>query len=283
MPELPEVESVRRLLTEGRPSLIGTTVDRVEVLRDNVIGGHLLAEQFCQDVQDSVFHEIIRHGKYLFFRLHSARATNNLWMTVHLRMTGRLFLVSDRASKTMYTRLVVHLQQGLALRFDDPRAFGRVWLVEDPAEVIAGLGPDALTVDEDTFLRRLDHHRRQLKPLLLDQSFVAGIGNIYADESLFRAGIHPLKTVADLTVSQRKVLYRAVHDVMHEAVACKGANIDGVFEAGCFPVAVYGRAGLPCRTCGTALVKLRVAQRGTHLCPQCQPIEKVKSLVGGQV
>lgn len=283
MPELPEVESVRRLLIEGRPSLIGTTVDRVEVLRDNVIGDRLSVEQFCQGVQGAVFHEIFRYGKYLFFRLHSARATNNLWMALHLRMTGRLFLVPDRASRSLHTRIVLYLREGLALRFDDPRAFGRVWLVTDPAEVIAGLGPDALTVDEDTFLQRLDNHRRQLKPLLLDQSFVAGIGNIYADESLFRAGIHPLKTVSDLAPSQRKLLYQAVHTVMHEAVACKGANIDGVFEAGCFPVAVYGRAGLPCRTCGAALVKLRVAQRGTHLCPQCQPIEKVKFLAGGQV
>jgi len=283
MPELPEVESVRRLLVEGKPSLIGATVNRVEVLRESVIGGRLLAEQFSQDIRGSVFHEIFRHGKYLFFRLLSARGTNNRWMAVHLRMTGRLFLVSDLEARASYTRLAVYLQDGLALRFDDPRAFGRVWLVTDPAEVIAGLGPDALTVDEDTFLQRLDHHRRQLKPLLLDQSFVAGIGNIYADESLFRAGIHPLTTVSALSGSQRKSLYRAVYEVMHEAVACKGANIDGVFEAGCFPVAVYGRTGLPCKACGAVLVKLRVAQRGTHLCPKCQPIENVKPLAGGRV
>jgi len=273
MPELPEVESVRRLLVEGSPSLIGTTISRVEVLRDNVIGGTLLPEQFCHKIVGSVFLEILRHGKYLFFRLQTARGTSSRWMVVHLRMTGRLYLVPDLAPRTSHTRLVVFLQNGLALRFDDPRAFGRVWLVADPAEVLAGLGPDALTIGETAFLQRLDHHRRQLKPLLLDQSFVAGLGNIYTDESLFRAGMHPLQSTSILAASQRKLLYRAIHDVMHEAVLCKGANIDGVFEAGCFPVAVYGRAGLPCTVCGTSIVKIRVGQRGTHLCPQCQPLE----------
>jgi formamidopyrimidine-DNA glycosylase len=273
MPELPEVESVRRLLAEGRPSLLGSTIGRVEVLRDTVIGGTFLPEQFSHMIVGLVFHEIFRHGKYLFFRLQSARATNSLWMAVHLRMTGRLFMGPESASRAAHTRLVVHLQDGWALRFDDPRAFGRVWLVADPAEVIAGLGPDALMVDEATFLQRLDLHRRQLKPLLLDQSFVAGLGNIYTDESLFRAGMHPLQGTAGLKASQRKRLYQAIHAVMHEAVECKGANIDGVFEAGCFPVAVYGRAGMPCAVCGTSIIKIRVGQRGTHLCPRCQVLK----------
>lgn len=282
MPELPEVESVRRLLMEDSPSLLGATISRVEVLRDNVIGGTLPVEQFCQMIAGSVFHEIFRHGKYLFFRLQTARDTSKRWMVVHLRMTGRLYLVPDPAMRTPHTRLVVHLQNGSVLRFDDPRAFGRVWLVADPLEVTSGLGPDALTVDESVFMQRLDRHCRQLKPLLLDQSFVAGLGNIYVDESLFRAGIHPLQTSAGLTAPQRKRLYQAIHNVMHEAVVCKGANIDGVFEAGCFPVAVYGRAGLPCMQCGTSIVKLRVGQRGTHLCPQCQPLSNVKPLAGGR-
>lgn len=273
MPELPEVESVRRLLVEGPPSLIGTTVLRVEVLRHNVIGGDLAAEQFCHIVEGTIFHEIFRHGKYLFFRLQSARVTNSLWMVLHLRMTGRLFLLPDGAARMPHTRLVLYLQDGLALRFDDPRAFGRAWLVSDPTEVIAGLGPDALALGEAEFLQRLGRHRRQLKPLLLDQSFVAGLGNIYADESLFRAGIHPLQTASELGIAKRTLLYQAIHDVIHEAVTCKGANIDGVFEAGSFPVAVYGRAGSPCRVCGTSIAKLRVAQRGTHYCPQCQPLK----------
>jgi formamidopyrimidine-DNA glycosylase len=193
-------------------------------------------------------------------------------MVVHLRMTGRLFLVTGPVARTQHTRLVMHLRDGVTLRFDDSRAFGRVWLVADPTEVIAGLGPDALTIDETLFLQRLNHHRRLLKPLLLDQSFVSGLGNIYTDESLFRARIHPLQPTSGLTAPQQKLLYRAIHEVMHEAVACKGANIDGVFEAGCFPVAVYGRDGLPCPVCGTSIVKVRVGQRGTHLCPQCQPL-----------
>lgn len=272
MPELPEVESVRRLLADGRPSLVATSINNVEVLRANVIGGNQTVEQFRHEVEGAVFHEIFRHGKYLFFRLGHTRDTKTRWMAVHLRMTGRLFLIPGVAAKAQHTRCVFYLSDGLALRFDDPRAFGRVWLLSDPSEVTAGLGPDALTITQDLFLQRLAGHRRQLKPLLLDQSFMAGLGNIYADESLFRAGLHPVRLVATLTGPESERLYYAIHEVMLAAVACKGANIDGVFEAGCFPVAVYGRTDLPCNVCGATIEKLRVAQRGTHVCPRCQPL-----------
>lgn len=271
MPELPEVESVRQLLSEGEPSLLGAAVSRVEVLRGAVIGDGQSAERFQDEIVGAVFHEIFRHGKYLFFRLRCTRGTKPHWMAVHLRMTGRLLLMPAAAELSTHTRFALYLDRGLALHFDDPRAFGRVWLVSDPAEVTAGLGPDALSIGQEEFLQRLAGHRRQLKPLLLDQAFVAGLGNIYTDESLFRAGLHPLQTTVALRGSERKRLYRAVHMVLQDAVACKGANINGVFEAGDFPVAVYGRTGLPCPVCGTAIQKMRVGQRGTHLCPSCQP------------
>lgn len=273
MPELPEVESVRRLLGEGTPSLIGGVVSKVEVLRTSVVGGGQSLPQFYQELTGAVFHEIFRHGKYLFFRLVRARDTKTIWMTVHLRMTGRLFLVPESGALALHTRFVLHLNNDLALRFDDPRAFGRIWLLADPAEVTSGLGPDALDVTQSNFLQRLAVYRRQLKPLLLDQSFVAGLGNIYVDESLFRAGLHPLLTTTALDLQDRQRLFAAVQQVLQQAVACKGANIDGVFEAGSFPVAVYGRAGLPCIVCGTSIIKLRVGQRGTHLCPTCQPMK----------
>jgi formamidopyrimidine-DNA glycosylase len=185
-------------------------------------------------------------------------------------MTGRLFLVPHSSALERHTRLVLMLEKGLALRFDDPRKFGRVWLVDDPAIVIGGLGPDALLLDCADFAARLAQHRRQLKPLLLDQSCVAGIGNIYADESLFRAGLHPLAIASRLTPGEVCRLHAAVTSVLAEAVAAKGANIDGVFKAGSFVVSVYGREGAPCRVCGTAVSKIRVGQRGTHFCAQCQ-------------
>jgi formamidopyrimidine-DNA glycosylase len=268
MPELPEVESVLQCLATASPSLIGRQVQAVNILRDSVVAGDqaLLLETLTGAVCTS----IVRHGKYLFFGFLPSHAAKRRWMALHLRMTGRLFLVPDHDARVRHTRLALMLDQGVALRFDDPRAFGRVWLVNDPVEVTSGLGPDALLVCRDTFLERLGRCKRQLKPLLLDQSFVAGIGNIYADEILFRAGLHPLRLSDSLTADERSSLFSALQGVLHQAVDCKGANIDGVFEAGSFPVMVYGRGGLPCSACGSVLVKERLGQRGTHYCPVCQ-------------
>lgn len=268
MPELPEVESVLQCLATGSSSLIGRQVQAVNIFRDSVVAGDqaLLIETLVGTVCSSIF----RHGKYLFFGFLPSHAAKRRWMALHLRMTGRLFLVPDHDARVRHTRLALMLDQGVALRFDDPRAFGRVWLVNDPVEVTSGLGPDALLVRRDMFLKRLDRFKRQLKPLLLDQSFVAGIGNIYADEILFRAGLHPKRLSDSLTADERGTLFSTLQSVLHQAVDCKGANIDGVFEAGSFPVMVYGRGGLPCSVCGSVLLKERLGQRGTHYCPVCQ-------------
>jgi formamidopyrimidine-DNA glycosylase len=187
-------------------------------------------------------------------------------------MTGRLYLVPECAAAERHTRLALLLDNGLALRFDDPRKFGRVWLVADPEKVTGGMGPDALTITAAEFSERLSGFRRQLKPLLLDQAFVAGIGNIYADESLHRSGLHPLRNATELLPEDIHRLHAAIVSVLEEAVAANGANIDGVFKAGSFVVSVYGREGAPCRTCGTAVSKIRVGQRGTHFCRQCQAL-----------
>jgi len=269
MPELPEVESVLQCLSVSRPSLIGRQVQKVLILRESVVDGN--PDLLVQALAGSICSTIFRHGKYLFFGFKDSHGTHCTWMALHLRMTGRLFLVPEQETRQRHTRFAIKLDQGVALRFDDPRAFGRVWLVDDPAEVTAALGPDALFVAGDTFLGRLTGLRRQLKPLLLDQSFVAGIGNIYADEILFRARLHPLRTTESLSADESVLLYQTMHDVLKLAVSAKGADIDGVFEAGSFPVQVYGRGGKPCSVCGSKIVKERLGQRGTHFCPVCQP------------
>ncbi|CAH2031623.1 DNA-formamidopyrimidine glycosylase [Trichlorobacter ammonificans] len=268
MPELPEVESVLRSLRDAPVSLIGRSVYETRILRDGVIEGD--REQFTRAMTGAVFQEIVRHGKYLFFRFTPYCATSSGWMVLHLRMTGRLFLVPAEQAQERHTRLCLLLDRGLALRFDDPRAFGRAGLLEHPRSVTRRLGPDGLTIRHDELLRRLTVQRRQLKPLLLDQGFVAGVGNIYADELLFRARLHPLRSADSLCPDERERLCRALTAVLHQAVEAKGANIDGVFEAGRFPVAVYGRGGLPCPVCGTAIRRERLAGRGTHYCPACQ-------------
>ena len=268
MPELPEVESVLQCLTIGTPSLIGRRVCAVRILRNSVVDGD--TRSIVEALTGTMCSDVLRHGKYLCFRFQDPDSTRQSWLALHLRMTGRLFLVPMQQAEDRYTRFVLLLDQGLALRFDDPRAFGRVWLVDDPREVTEKLGPDALLMKRESFLERLHGVRRQLKPLLLDQSFVAGIGNIYADETLFRAKLHPLKLSSDLQPEEANRLYDAMHGVITQAVRAKGANIDGVFEAGSFPVAVYGRGGKPCSDCGALVVKERLGQRGTHFCPVCQ-------------
>ncbi|MCE1226472.1 MAG: DNA-formamidopyrimidine glycosylase [Geobacteraceae bacterium] len=270
MPELPEVESVLQCLTTSTPSLIGRRVCSVRVLRDSVVDGNV--RSVVNTLTGTVCNDVLRHGKYLFFEFQNSHSATQSWLALHLRMTGRLFLVPEQMAEDRHTRFVLLLDQGLALRFDDPRAFGRVWLVEDPREVTEKLGPDALLIQRESFLNRLHGLRRQLKQLLLDQSFVAGIGNIYADETLFRARLHPLKISSDLSNEEINRLYDALHGVIAQAVIAKGANIDGVFEAGSFPVAVYGRGGKRCLECGALVVKERFGQRGTHFCPVCQPL-----------
>jgi formamidopyrimidine-DNA glycosylase len=271
MPELPEVESVVRILRDGVPALCGLRVVTVNVVWNGVFS------DCCYGIDNAVlkgsrFISLERKGKYLLFRLESP-LKRLFYLIVHLRMTGRLFLVRQDATVEKHTRLALMLEHDLALRFDDPRKFGRVWLVDDPEVVIGQLGPDALLLKFEEFSARLIKCHRQLKPLLLDQSFVAGIGNIYADEILFRAGLHPCTIASGLTDGDIIRLHAAISSVLTEAVSAGGANIDGVFKAGRFVVSVYGREGAPCRVCGTMILKLRVGQRGTHICPQCQQVK----------
>ncbi|MBC7963174.1 MAG: DNA-formamidopyrimidine glycosylase [Steroidobacteraceae bacterium] len=275
MPELPEVESVLRALRDGPPRLPGRVISRVCLLWDGLLCDRAPGE-FCDELEGMTFSTILRHGKYLIFRLYrTGLDRRESFLIVHLRMTGRLYLVPSAQAIERHTRLALLLDENLALRFDDPRKFGRVWLVNDPDEVLSGLGPDALTVSLEVFTSRISNYQRQIKPLLLDQSFLAGIGNIYADESLFRAGIHPLTSSRSLTDRDVERLHRSVSEVLTEAVENNGANIDGVFEEGGFIVSVYGRTGKPCPRCGSAIIKIRVGQRGTHLCPACQPFRKL--------
>ncbi len=272
MPELPEVESVLQCLTSSNPSIINRQVQQVCILRNSVVDGD--QQQLEQRLTGAVCQDVVRHGKYLFFRFIQPEDNQRVvWLALHLRMTGRLFLLPEDQAVIRHTRFYFQLDQGLVLRFDDPRAFGRIWLVSQPEQVTSTLGPDALKTGQQQFLKRLSATNRQLKPLLLDQAFLAGIGNIYADEALFKAGLHPLRKSGELSRTEMVRLYKAVSDVLSTAVSAKGANIDGVFEAGSYPVTVYGRAGQPCVKCGSEIIKERFAQRGTHFCPCCQPFE----------
>ncbi|MCS7088286.1 MAG: bifunctional DNA-formamidopyrimidine glycosylase/DNA-(apurinic or apyrimidinic site) lyase [Thermoflexales bacterium] len=270
MPELPEVETIARLLAQGglnAPAVLGRRIEAVEVHWQRTIAKPEPAT-FVAQLAGRCIHAVRRYGKYLLLDV------DEQTLLIHLRMSGRLAIVPRDQAFTAHTRVALLLDDGSALRFEDARKFGRMWLVCDPSEVLDALGPDALAVDFETFAARLRAHHRRLKPLLLNQAFIAGVGNIYADEALHRAGLHPLRQSHLLAQDEVQRLFNALHDVLREGIAANGASFDWVYPGGEFQhhFKVYGRAGQPCQQCGSPIKRIVVAQRGTYLCEHCQPL-----------
>ena len=277
MPELPEVETIVRKLTGIHKSTALSIIDR-EIQDAEVLWEGTLANQLPDDFIALVKHQCIRsvrrRGKFLVFTL--SKDT----LLIHLRMSGDLRLESaiDQTGEEIplrkHDRLVLIFTCGIRLAFNNPRKFGRVWLLSDPDEILRGLGPEPLdeALDADRFYGLLQQHKRQLKPLLMDQHFIAGMGNIYTDEALYRAKLHPLKRSNTLTKEQSACLLDTLRSVLKEGIHRNGASIDWVYRGGDFQnhFNVYGRAGDPCPTCGTLIERLVVGQRGTHICPHCQ-------------
>ncbi len=273
MPELPEVETIARTL---RPELIGLTITEADVRWARTVAAPSV-RRFKQQIQGQVIREVGRRAKFLRLQL------SDYELLIHLRMSGDLAFRRLPAAPARHDRLILSLRPPArgrragplySLTFNDTRKFGRVWLTANPEEVTGSLGPEPLS-DEFTpqWLAEALHNRhRQLKPLLLDQTFLAGLGNIYTDEALHRAGLHPL-TLSD-AVSDRKAeaLHAAIQATLREGIERNGASFDWVYRGGDFQnyFRVYDREGKPCPVCGTPIQRLVVGQRGTHICPNCQ-------------
>ncbi|GAB4522190.1 MAG: DNA-formamidopyrimidine glycosylase [Anaerolineales bacterium] len=271
MPELPEVETIRRALARGErggPPLPGQTILAARVLWPrSVAAPHVAA--FASRIAGQEIRTLARRGKYL--QIHLSRDV----LLVHLRMSGDLYLTPAASEAHRHHRVLLALSSGYSLAFEDSRKFGRMWLLDDPAPVLDKLGPEPL---EAAFTpawlwTALQARRRQLKPLLLDQTFLAGLGNIYTDEALHRARLHPLHIANTITPAETAALHAAIVHVLQEGIRHNGATIDWVYRGGGFQntFQVYARAGQPCYTCGTPVVRLVIGQRGTHFCPLCQP------------
>ena len=282
MPELPEVETIAGQLRSGRdvqldgavmriPALIGRTVLETRVLWAREISG-MSPRTFEKRMRGARVSGISRHGKYLIIEL--VAEGRRAYLLVHLRMSGRLEVVAQAEAASKHARVVWLLDDGWALRFDDARKFGRVWLVDDVARVIGKTGPDALLISADDFSARLTAKRRALKPLLLDQSFIAGVGNIYADESLYLARLHPKRLSHTLSDGDVRRLHEAIRQVLLAGVAANGASFDWVYPGGNYQhnFLVYGQTGKPCANCGRPIIRILVGQRSTHLCEHCQLI-----------
>lgn len=270
MPELPEVETLSQGLATR---VLGLTIEDVRCYFPAVVDPD--PGRFAEAVRGRSFENLRRHGKYLFFRL-----SGDVTLALHLRMTGQLLLVHKGHSVDKHTHLEVFLEsQEMKIIFRDVRKFGRLKLLAGGVEEFIKekkLGPDALTISASQLSRALGKTGRCIKATLLDQRVVAGLGNIYTDEILFREQISPLSPASALDSAQTASLLRTARRILHGAIRRKGTTIsdyvDSRGEKGSFQNALmaYGRAGQPCSRCGTLIVKSRIAGRGTYFCPACQ-------------
>lgn len=272
MPELPEVETVAR---ELHPHLVGRSISDVCVQWPRTIAQPQEdVARFRADLRGRQILGVGRRGKFVWLRLDDGRS-----LLIHLRMSGRLHLAP--LGRPEHLRVTYQLSDGQQLFFYDQRKFGRIWLVDDPDTVLGDLGPEPLsdTFSSQALARLLQRRRGMLKPLLLNQRFLSGLGNIYVDESLFLAGLHPQRTADTLTDREIVRLHQAIRAVLQQALEHHGTTFDGIFvrphgqegrqQEG---LRVYGQAGMPCPRCHTPIERIIVGGRGTHFCPRCQPL-----------
>lgn len=278
MPELPEVETIARRL---KPQLLGKTIIDAE-LRWHRTLAFPTPRRFRELIRGQKVTGVARRAKFFILQLSDSS------LLIHLRMSGDLIIKAGKIKPEKHDRLILKLLPQPAPRekeaveessvsnliFNDTRKFGRVWLTATPEEVLGKLGPEPLTrrFTSEWLHTALHNKHRQLKPLLLDQTFLAGLGNIYTDESLHRAKLHPLAASDSVTVQQAEALHEAICSVLKEGIRRNGASFDWVYRGGEFRFQVYDREGKPCPVCGTEIQRIIVGQRSTHICPNCQVI-----------
>jgi len=271
MPELPEVETVARGL---RAALVGCSIAGVEIRwKRSITTPDPTA--FARRLEGQTVADVGRRGKWIAIVLDSSDT-----LLVHLRMTGQLLLDSGACPDERYTRVLFLLDDGRRLRFSDVRKFGRIVLTTNPDDVLGDLGPEPLADDFTAarFGELLAQRWGRIKPLLLDQRFLAGLGNIYASEALWRASVHPLRQANSLAPDEVQRLHEGIRSVLRAAIAAGGTTLEDAAyqqadgQPGEFSrqLAVYGREGEACPCCGAAIERVKVGQRSTYLCPRCQ-------------
>jgi formamidopyrimidine-DNA glycosylase len=267
MPELPEVEKIKNELL---PHVLGRKIEGADILWDKMVKQPSV-EEFSARIIGQTITSLSRRGKYLFFHLSGGEV-----LVMHMKMTGSLLV---NPADTKFTRSVLHLDKGVDLHFWDPRKFGKMWLVPDEAVVAGKLGPEPLddNFTADTLAEILRKRTTPVKPILLDQSIIAGIGNMYADEALFEAKIHPTRPAKSLSWVEIKRLHSAIRRVLQKGLRKKGASVrnyirpDGAPGTAHEEFRVAHGVGKKCPKCGTTIKRIVVRGRGTYLCPQCQP------------
>jgi formamidopyrimidine-DNA glycosylase len=279
MPELPEVETAVR---ELREPLLGRTITRAVFPKDPGRMVNIDPRQMADRIAGQRIERITRRAKYLIFHLNGDK------LIVHLKMTGHLYVLppDEENPYDRWVRVRFSLDNGQELRFSDSRKFGRVYLCSQPEEVLPNLGPEPLEDDFtlDVFRERLSGRKGVLKSLLLNQAFVAGVGNIYADEALHIARLHPLRTADSLADDEVARLHAAIRQALADGVRYEGASInsyrkpDGSRGDSQNHLRVYrerSNQDQPCPICGGPITKIWVGQRGTHFCPTCQTLQGI--------
>ncbi len=264
MPELPEVESVVRRI---RPCISGQQIIDCDVRWSRTLGG-ISEKDFRKFIVGARVEHVSRRGKYIIVHL-----TPEGVIVIHLRMSGDIFINDTFSERDKHLRVALQFSDGTRLRFIDARKFGRCLYLPDPNQLLNRLGPEPIDPDLDltALHQRMQRIRRPIKSVLLDQQIIAGLGNIYAIESLWRAKVHPVTPASDLSQKTLQNLMLHAAQVLQEAIEHQGTDLgDGVWKMGGFTPSVYGRAGLPCLRCGTKIKHMRLAQRGTDYCPRCQ-------------
>lgn len=271
MPELPEVETITRSLRNGGmtgDSVIGREIIGVELFNPRTLAEPERVEDAGMLLKNEVIRSVSRRAKYIHIR------TERCSLIIHLRMSGKLRLEAAAEALQQHDRFLCRFADGTKLVFNDVRKFGRVWVTRSPETVFAGLGVEPLSDDftASALMKLLKGKTGKIKTVLLDQSIIAGIGNIYADESLFRAGIHPERSASGLSGDEVSALHEAIRFVLQKGIEQNGASFDWAYAGGHFQndFQVYQRTGSPCPRCGTPIERITVGQRGTHFCPRCQ-------------
>ena len=269
MPELPEVETIANGLHKR---LAGDSIQSVwigskpEPLKSS-------ARQIVRALEGAAIKRVQRVGKHIVFDLSEKDASGRNQWIVHLGMTGRMLVCDPQAEHAKHTHLIAELKSGRELRFVDPRRFGRL---EVRRSEFRGPGSEPLQISASEFAALFHKSQAPIKAALLNQKFLHGVGNIYADESLFRAGVRPRRRANSLTKAELQRLHAGLQEVLKEAISAGGSSVsdyvDAEGEEGFFQLQhrAYGREGEPCLVCRTAIKKIVVAGRGTHYCPKCQ-------------
>lgn len=268
MPELPDVEVMRRVIA---PGVIGQTIAGVTLKWNNAVKTPSAGE-FREGLMGSTIEDVGRRAKYFLFRLRDSRT-----LIVHLRMTGSLRVVEAGEEMHKYTQTVFHFESGCDLRFVDPRKFGAVWLVDDEASVVGDLGPEPLepSFTVDVLSGILEGRGTAIKSLLMDQKRIAGIGNIYADDILFRSGVHPMTRAGDVGSKHTEAIHGSITWTLSRAIDILERNmpVDAppTEDLGPLIFLVPREKGAGCPRCAREIERMVVGGRGTYFCPECQP------------